>query len=144
MAARTTEIQLRGAGGEPVDLRRTITSHGVADLPPNRIDEAASSLEVTMLLDGAGASTLRVSAGRNGHARVEVLAGRATVTQVRTAAAHVLRLDEDLSPFYTAAAADPTVPSPKAAMDKAPNPIRPRTTRINLMGTSPGCRSAPT
>ena len=109
MAARTTEIQLRGAGGEPVDLRRTITSHGVADLPPNRIDEAAPSLEVTMLLDGAGASTLRVSAGRNGHARVEVLAGRATVAQVRTAAAHVLRLDEDLSPFYTAAAADPTL-----------------------------------
>ena len=32
-------LPLEGAGGEPVDLWRTIVSHGVADLPPNRIDE---------------------------------------------------------------------------------------------------------
>lgn len=32
------ELKLVGAGGEPVDLRRTVASHGVADLPPNRID----------------------------------------------------------------------------------------------------------
>jgi N-glycosylase/DNA lyase len=107
MAARTTEIALRGAGGEPVDLRRTIASHGVADLPPNRIDEDAPSLEITLLLGRAGPSTIRISAGRKGHARVEVLAGRATVARARAAAAHVLRLDEDLSPFYAAAAADP-------------------------------------
>jgi N-glycosylase/DNA lyase len=105
MAARTTEIELRGAGGEPVDLRRTIASHGVADLPPNRIDEEARSLEVTVLLGQPGATTIRISGGRKGHARVEVLAGRATVAHARRAAAHVLRLDEDLSPFY--AAADP-------------------------------------
>ena len=43
--ARTTEIALRGAGGEPVDLRRTIASHGVADLPPNRIDEQTVEVE---------------------------------------------------------------------------------------------------
>ena len=38
--ARTwsAELELRGAGGEPVDFLRTITSHGVADLPPNDID----------------------------------------------------------------------------------------------------------
>jgi N-glycosylase/DNA lyase len=107
MAARTTEIELRGAGGEPVDLRRTIASHGVADLPPNRIDEEARSLEVTVLLGRPGATTIRISGGRKGHARVEVLAGRATVAHARRAAAHVLRLDEDLSPFYAAAAADP-------------------------------------
>ena len=107
MAARMTEIELRGAGGEPVDLRRTIASHGVADLPPNRIDEEARSLEVTLLLGRAGATTIRISAGRKGHARVEVLAGRASVAHARAAAANVLRLDEDLSPFYAAAAADP-------------------------------------
>ncbi len=107
MAARTTEIELRGAGGEPVDLRRTIASHGVADLPPNRIDEEARSLEVTVLLGRPGAATIRISGGRKGHARVEVLAGRATVAHARRSAAHVLRLDEDLSPFYAAAAADP-------------------------------------
>ena len=107
MAARTTEIELRGAGGEPVDLRRTIASHGVADLPPNRIDEEAETLEVTQLLGRTGATTLRISAGRKGHAKVEVLAGGATAAQIRAAAAHLLRLDEDLSPFYVAAAADP-------------------------------------
>ena len=107
MAARTTEIELRGAGGEPVDLRRTIASHGVADLPPNRLDEEARTFELTLLVDGAGATTLRVSDGRKGHARAEVIAGRPTIAQVRRAASHVLRLDEDLSPFYAAAASDP-------------------------------------
>src|SRR5262249_55076868 len=107
MAARTTEIALRGAGGEPVDLRRTIASHGVADLPPNRIDEEARTLEVTLLLDRAGATTIRISPGRKGRAGVEALGGTATVAQVGAAARHVLRLDEDLSPFYAAAASDP-------------------------------------
>ena len=107
MAARTTEIELRGAGGEPVDLRRTIASHGVADLPPNRIDEEARTLELTLLLGRAGATTLRISPGRKGQAQVEVLAGRATTAQTRAAAVRILRLDEDLSPFYAAATADP-------------------------------------
>jgi N-glycosylase/DNA lyase len=107
MAARTTEIALRGAGGEPVDLRRTIASHGVADLPPNRIDEEANTLDVTLLLGGVGATTIRISAGRKGHAKVEAVAGRGTPPKIRDAATHVLRLDEDLSPFYAAAAADP-------------------------------------
>jgi N-glycosylase/DNA lyase len=106
MAARTTEIALRGAGGEPVDLRRTIASHGVADLPPNRIGEEARTLEVSLHLHRAGATTIRISPGGKGHARVEALAGKATAPQLRAAAAHILRLDEDLSPFYAAAAAD--------------------------------------
>ena len=107
MATRTTEIELRGAGGEPVDFRRTIASHGVADLPPNRIDEEAGTIEVTLLLDGASPATLRISAGRKGYARAEAVAGRATLAQVRRAVAHVLRLDEDLSPFYASAENDP-------------------------------------
>jgi 3-methyladenine DNA glycosylase/8-oxoguanine DNA glycosylase len=103
---RLAELALRGAGGEPVDLRRTIASHGVADLPPNRIDEEAWTLDVTLLLGGK-ATTVRVSAGRKGHAKAEVVAGRADAAQVRRAVAHVLRLDEDLSPFYAVAATDP-------------------------------------
>jgi N-glycosylase/DNA lyase len=106
MAARTTEIELRGAGGEPVDFRRTIASHGVADLPPNRIDEEVWTLELTLLLEGK-ATTVRVFAGRKGRAQAEVVAGRAGAAQVRRAVAHVLRLDEDLSPFYAVAAGDP-------------------------------------
>ena len=103
---RSAELALRGAGGEPVDLRRTIASHGVADLPPNRIDEEALTLEVTLLLDGAP-TTVRVSPGRNGYAKAQVVAGRADASQIRRSVAHLLRLDEDLSPFYAAAAADP-------------------------------------
>jgi N-glycosylase/DNA lyase len=103
---RSAELALRGAGGEPVDLRRTIASHGVADLPPNRIDEEALTLEITLLLDGEPA-TVRVSPGRNGYAKAQVIAGRAGAPQIGRAVAHLLRLDEDLSPFYAAAAADP-------------------------------------
>ncbi len=46
-------IELRGAGGEPVDFARTLLSHGVADLPPNRIAEDGSRLE-TVLPDSGG------------------------------------------------------------------------------------------
>jgi 3-methyladenine DNA glycosylase/8-oxoguanine DNA glycosylase len=107
MVGRTTEIKLRGAGGEPVDFRRTIASHGVADLPPNRIDEEAWTLELTLAPEDAPPTTVLVSAGREGFAKAKVLAGPASTAQLRPAVAHVLRLDEDLSPFYAAAAADP-------------------------------------
>jgi N-glycosylase/DNA lyase len=107
MAARTTEIELRGAGGEPVDFRRTIASHGVADLPPNRIDEDAWTLELTLRPRGNGVTTVLVSEGREGYAKATILAGSASTADIRPAVAHVLRLDEDLSPFYEAAASDP-------------------------------------
>jgi 3-methyladenine DNA glycosylase/8-oxoguanine DNA glycosylase len=112
MAARrvSAELRLVGAGGEPVDLRRTLASHGVADLPPNRIDEKAWTLELTLPLDGKKPRTVRVSAGRDGLARLDVL-GRAPtksdLERLKAKVAHVLRLDEDLTPFYEVAAADP-------------------------------------
>ena len=37
------ELELRGPSGEPVDLRRTLLSHGVAALPPAALDEARAS-----------------------------------------------------------------------------------------------------
>ena len=42
--AWSRELELKGAGGEPVDLRRTLASHGVADLPPNVIEDEAARL----------------------------------------------------------------------------------------------------
>jgi 3-methyladenine DNA glycosylase/8-oxoguanine DNA glycosylase len=107
MTARASQIELRGAGGEPVDFRRTIASHGVADLPPNRIDEEAWTLELTLPLDGAGPRTVLVSEGRTGYASIRALSGGAIPAGLRAAVAHVLRLDEDLSPFYEAATTDP-------------------------------------
>jgi N-glycosylase/DNA lyase len=106
MAARASEIELRGAGGEPVDFRRTIASQGVADLPPNRIDEEAGTLELTVPLGRKEPTTVLVSEGRKGYAKIRVLSGAADRSRLRTAVAHVLRLDEDLSPFYAAAASD--------------------------------------
>jgi N-glycosylase/DNA lyase len=99
------EIELVGAGGEPVDLRRTLSSHGLADLPPMRIDEEAWTLEATLALPGVGARTLLVSAGRPGFAAVEVT-GAAPAELAADAVRHVLRLDDDLSPFYALAAKD--------------------------------------
>jgi 3-methyladenine DNA glycosylase/8-oxoguanine DNA glycosylase len=102
----SVELELRGAGGEPIDLWRTINSHGVVDLPPLRIDDEARALEATVPLDGAGPRTLAIADGRAGHARVQVQ-GRAPAEAVRAAVGHLLRLDEDLSTFYAAVAEDP-------------------------------------
>ena len=106
----TPELRLVGAGGEPVDFRRTIASHGVADLPPNRIDEEAWTLELTLPLEGKKPRTVIVSPGRKGYARLEVLGrapSKADARQLRSTVAYVLRLDEDLSPFYAVATKDP-------------------------------------
>ena len=43
-------LRLAGGGGEPVDLWRSIQSHGLVDLPPMRIDEQARTLEITVPL----------------------------------------------------------------------------------------------
>jgi 3-methyladenine DNA glycosylase/8-oxoguanine DNA glycosylase len=105
MVARSwsAQLELKGAGGEPVDFLRTITSHGVADLPPNDIELEAGTLITTLALP-RGATTIRISAGRKGFAQVE---GAGTKAGVLEAVRHMLRLDADLSGFYTVAAADP-------------------------------------
>jgi N-glycosylase/DNA lyase len=104
------ELPLRGAGGEPVDLWRTLVSHGFAGLPPLVLDEQARTLELTLSLDGGDARTVLVAAGKRGHAMLSV-AGRkpsaAKTEQLVAAVAHVLRLDEDLSAFYDLVEADP-------------------------------------
>jgi N-glycosylase/DNA lyase len=87
------ELELVGAGGEPVDFRRTLASHGVAELLPNRLDEAAWTFETTLALNGK-ARTVRVSQGRPGYADVDGPAKALPVVR------HMLRLDEDLSRFY--------------------------------------------
>jgi hypothetical protein len=37
--AQSLGMKLAGPGGEPVDLWRTLVSHGVAALPPSVVDE---------------------------------------------------------------------------------------------------------
>ena len=103
----SAELELRGAGDEPVDLRRTLASHGVADLPPNAVDDDAPALTTTLALPRGRARTIRIGSGRRGFARVEgegisAAEGRAVAEAVR----HILRLDADLSGFYAAASED--------------------------------------
>jgi 3-methyladenine DNA glycosylase/8-oxoguanine DNA glycosylase len=88
------DLPLRGAGGEPVDFARTIVSHGVAELPPNRVDLAARVLETT-LPTGRGARTVRITASGE-TLRID---GSADPKLTKTVA-HIFRLDEDLSGFY--------------------------------------------
>jgi N-glycosylase/DNA lyase len=106
----TAELPLVGAGGEPVDLWRTISSHGVADLPPNRIDEDARTLEVTLRVPHGRPRTVGVAQGRTGKATVTVLGpppSKTLADALLDRVGHVLRLDEDLSDFYERVRDDP-------------------------------------
>jgi 3-methyladenine DNA glycosylase/8-oxoguanine DNA glycosylase len=109
VSAWSTEIPLLGAGGEPVDLKRTLLSHGFVELPPMQLDEDVPALELTLAVSGK-ARTVGIRPGKRGHARVDV-AGRApsarTAEELVARARHVLALDEDLSDFYELVAEDP-------------------------------------
>ena len=105
-----SEFPLVGPQGEAVDLRRVFLSHGIAELPPMRIDQKAWTFEITLPLAGLGARTVVISQARPGHGLIAVTGrpptarvGAAIVAQVR----HVLSLDLDLMPFYAVAAEDP-------------------------------------
>jgi N-glycosylase/DNA lyase len=102
-------LPLMGAGGEPVDLRRTLTSHGVATLPPANVDETTWTLEVTLPLPRRGARTLRVEPADHTSARVGILGrpvGDAAQQHLLAQLRHMFRLDEDLSGFYVVARED--------------------------------------
>jgi 3-methyladenine DNA glycosylase/8-oxoguanine DNA glycosylase len=103
------ELVLAGAGGEPVDLWRTLDSHGFSELPPMRLPEP-HVLEVTLATSRGRPRTVRISGDRAGPARIAVAGPRpspAAVERLLARVRHVLRLDEDLSAFYAAAAGDP-------------------------------------
>jgi 3-methyladenine DNA glycosylase/8-oxoguanine DNA glycosylase len=103
------EIPLTGAGGEPVDFWRTLQSHGVAELPPAFIDPESRSLTITVRLGRGRPQTLVVSDSGNGQLRVS--SSRPLSPAQRQAAVrvvrHLLRLDQNLTPFYSQVTADP-------------------------------------
>ena len=105
----TLELALKGAGGEPVDLWRTLDSHGFSELPPMRLAEP-HVLEVTLPAGRGRPRLVRISGDRFGPALVDVSgpsASAAAVERILSNVGHVLRLDEDLSSFYAAASEDP-------------------------------------
>jgi 3-methyladenine DNA glycosylase/8-oxoguanine DNA glycosylase len=125
--ARIALIELRGAGGEPVDLRRTLGSHGVAELPPMAIDAGGLGAAVT-LATPEGPRTVRLEAtgrpetgavgadaGPDGQASLLAVTvadggpppGAAGAAAITTAVERMFCLQDDLSSFYATVSADP-------------------------------------
>jgi N-glycosylase/DNA lyase len=106
----TAEFPLVGPAGEVIDLRRVFLSHGIAELPPMRLDQKVWTFEITVPLAGVGARTLTIAQARPGHGLISVKdqsstpkLGAAVMARVR----YVLSLDLDLTPFYGVASEDP-------------------------------------
>jgi len=117
-------IELRGAGGEPVDLRRTLSSHGLAELPPMSVDENAQGATVTLATPG-GPRTVRLERAGGGAVRgggadksdAPLLAvavadagpppDEAVAAALTASVRRMLCLDDDLSGFYARVAGDP-------------------------------------
>ena len=103
-------LPLQGPAGEPVDLWRTMNSHGFAELAPTRLDEQARTLDVTLRVRGGRPRRVRIAEGRRGKASIEVFGpvpGARVRDDVLAGVRHVLRLDHDLAGFYAAVGDDP-------------------------------------
>src|SRR5579885_1488497 len=107
MARWSSTIQLVGAGGEPVDLARTLLSHGVADLPPNTIEPDGTRLSTVLSaggrawlveLLGDAPSSDRPTAATLGHPRGAPAPPAPVRLELVRQIRHMLCLDEDLSP----------------------------------------------
>lgn len=104
-------LLLRGGGGEPVDWRRILASHGVATLPPNRIDSTAWTLQTTLTGEDGLSHAVLVAELQSGVATVR---GRGVFSpadseRILAICRRILSLDEDLSRFYLIAARDPDI-----------------------------------
>lgn len=108
--SRVIEFALTGPAGEPIDLWRTLISHGFTELPPMSLDQAARTLEVTLPLNGDRPRLVRIESGPPGRGAIRVL-GRPPGPRARlrldAAVRHFLRLDERLDEFYAHTSADP-------------------------------------
>ncbi|HJR44939.1 MAG TPA: Fe-S cluster assembly protein HesB [Actinomycetota bacterium] len=106
------DLRLVGAGGEPVDLRRTISSHGLASLPPLEPLDEDRALRMTVPLKGGKARTLEVRQAGARIARMHIpgrAPGATTRAELIARVRHILALDRDLSRFYEQAARDPSL-----------------------------------
>ena len=104
------DLPLRGPQGEPVDLRRTISSHGLASLPPFEPLEEERALRVTLPIERGRPRTVEIRERTKRKASIEILGrtpGAATVAEIEEVVRRILSLDRDLSGFYAVAAEDP-------------------------------------
>ena len=68
----TLDLPLRAPGGEPVDLWRTLVSHGFAELSPTHLDEEHRTLAFTVRVPGGRPRRVRISEGASRTARLEI------------------------------------------------------------------------
>ena len=90
------------------NFRRTIISHGWYNLLPFSLDSERYELTRVIDLDPRPPVTI-VMSGRQGHVRVTASRSltKSDVTKVTRDARHILRLDDDLQPFYVTTGEDP-------------------------------------
>ncbi|HEV2439514.1 MAG TPA: Fe-S cluster assembly protein HesB [bacterium] len=103
------EFLLAGPGGEPINLWRTCTSHGLTELPPMRLDTASRMLEMTLPINAGRPRLIQIAGGRPGFGVVQILGpapGPRIIERAAAAVRHVLRLDEPLAEFYALTAED--------------------------------------
>jgi N-glycosylase/DNA lyase len=110
LSAWQTTVSLRGPGGEPVDLRRCVTSHGLTRLPPVATHPDERGFDVALSMPGGPPVAVSVRPAGARRARVTTASAprdaaekRAVVDGVK----HLLRLDQDLSGFYALLTEDP-------------------------------------
>jgi 3-methyladenine DNA glycosylase/8-oxoguanine DNA glycosylase len=107
--AWSATLTLRGAGGEPVDLRRTVVSHGLTSLPPMRVHPDESGFDIVLAVPRGRPVRVRVRPAGRARARVSARpapTGAAQQQAVVDGVRHLLRLDQDLSALYALLAAD--------------------------------------
>lgn len=96
----------------PFDLRLCLHGHGWVALAPHRFDDASCTLATVLRLgDHAVDATLRQSRAEALHLQLTA-ASPLMVRDAKAAAAqiaHMLRLDDDLSPFYAMCAREPSM-----------------------------------
>lgn len=103
-------MPLVGAGGELVDLARTLTSHGLAALPPLEPIAGETAVRITLPLRSGRARTVELRETEPGFVSVTVV-GRApsaaALVELEALVRRILGLDQDLSDFYDMAGSDP-------------------------------------
>jgi 3-methyladenine DNA glycosylase/8-oxoguanine DNA glycosylase len=106
------DLALTGGGGEPVDLLRTLNSHGLIMLAPNARRDGDTVLRMPLRLADGRSTLAEIGPGPLGFARVTIsgrLRGAAVQAELTALVRRILGLDEDLAPFYARAALDPAL-----------------------------------
>ena len=89
-------------------FKRTAISHGWYDLPPFELNQETWTLTRVIDLGKGRPVTVAISEGNRGlMVTVARKVGPRAIEKIKRDVRHMLRLDDDITPFYTAVGADP-------------------------------------